>query len=150
MSHSSKSTFKDKGFLFCKLQLTAFNSPSCSSFPSSCNDSDDFFLLAPDAAKQIQEMETFMTNGEMSWVARDPTHTKTSKNLEVHYNPIQHPSHRRFFLICQIVAPSLGTRHGILCDAWMQSSFQRCETYPGSQTVTCALIISILFLNKSS
>ena len=76
MSHSSKWTFKDKGFLFGKLQLTAFNSQHCLGFRSSWNDSDDFFFFARYAAKQTQEMETFMTNGEMSSKKPRPHQTK--------------------------------------------------------------------------
>ena len=81
MSHSSKWTFKDKGFLLCKLQLTAFNRQLCFGFPSGWSDSDDFFLLARYADKQTPEMETRMTNRQVSWVVRNLNHTKPNKTL---------------------------------------------------------------------
>lgn len=144
MSHSSKWTFKDKGFLFGKLQLTAFNSQHCLGFRSSWNDSDFFFFLL---VMQLNKFRKWRHLWQMErWVVKSPDHTKLSRNLELHCNLI-------WILLKGDVSnvSNNSTLLGILCDtAWMLSTLHRCKTYPGSQTVAHALSISTLFKYKNS
>lgn len=77
MSQSSKGTFKDKGFLLCKLQLTAFSEQPCSTPPRCWNEPEDFyFLLALYATGHSQETEIFMTNGDIRWSVKTANETK--------------------------------------------------------------------------
>lgn len=131
MSHSSKWTFKDKGFLFCKLQLTAFNSQIALGFPSSWSDSDVFLLLALYTADQTQEMEIFIANVEIRW-ARVNFKTKPKAWIAPHSHRAS--SFQEVFPVCQVAA--LSWRHNTL---WELSALHRCRTCSGSQAVAPAL-----------
>lgn len=53
-----------------------------------------------------------MTNMEMR--RAEKKYQTKEKTLKLHCNPIEHPSYGRFFPVCQLAAPSVEIRGGIL------------------------------------
>lgn len=116
MSHSSKWTFKDKGFLFCKLQLTAFNSQRCSGFPSSPKWFWWIFPRANYSTNHWRSGDVYDKWGD-GWRNKKPNPTQKEPEpwitLQFHTASFLQET----FPVCQIEAPSLGTQCGILCDS---------------------------------